>query len=210
MDRANRENNFMLIKLTEDHLDLFLELKRTNPGQWKMGKEYEAIVPPHKFFLNGMCNDHAYSVGWLEDGKLLSVGTLLEDPTWPAWNLFYLGTIKTRYRVFDETKLHQVMSELFQESFRRKLSSCLNLTREDFPLVTSNATGRMREKIHKYHTMVPEILMYDWVDEYNIPANTTPKYEFMHRLMSYRTWPFDLKFRRGTLKQEFRKEILFT
>jgi hypothetical protein len=200
----------MLIKLTQDHLDLFLELKKDNPGQWKMGKEYEKIVPPEHFFLNVMCGEYAYSVGWLEDNKLLSVGTLQEAYDWPAWHMLYLSTIKTKYQVFQETKLHLVMSELFQESFRRKLSSCINFTRDDFPLVTSNATGRMREKIHEYHTMIPEILMYDWVDEYDIPANTTPKYEFMNHLMAYQQWPFDLKIRRGYLKQEFRKEILFT
>ena len=201
----------MLTKLTHDHTDLFLELKANNPGQWKMGINFETNNSPEEYYKEVLCHAHAYTVGWIEDGKLLSIGTLMEVQQAPSWHLLYYSNIKTHYSNFEKTKGNLVYSELFKESFRRKLGTCLVFTRDDYFTIGSNATaGRMKEKVNSYHDMIPEIKMFTWVDEACIAPNTEPKYEYQRWLMGYKTYPFGFRLRLGTLNQEYRSQLLFS
>ena len=199
----------MLTKLTIDQIDLFLELKANNPGQWKMGSAFDHTNDPAEYYKNVLCNENAYTTGYIEENRLLSIGSMMEIKQAPSWHLLYYSNIKTNYNNFEKTKGNLVYSELFKESFRRKLSSCLIFTRDDHFTIESNATGRLKEKVLNHHNMIPEIKMFTWVDEACIAPNTIPKYEYQHWLMGYKTYPFGFRIRLGTLKQEHRQQILF-
>jgi hypothetical protein len=198
----------MLTRLTSQHLDLFLELKDNNPGQWKLGLEYDNRIDNVLFFNERICHSQAYSIGWIKSGKLLSMTTLFQTPHAPTWFWLYYANIKMTYTNFNTTHGLEIINEMFLEAIKRKLSSCIYLARDNFPSFTSDATGKMKNKIASWHNQVPEIKKYHWVDEYKILANTNPPYEYMRWLMGYQTWPLDLRIRAGTLKQEYRKEIL--
>jgi hypothetical protein len=199
----------MLTILNHTHLDLFLELKKNNPGQWKLGSTYEEIFNPADFYQNILTHKQAYTVGWVEDNQLKSIATLFEDQNSPSWALLYHATVKTLYHKWDEVKSNLVYSELFQESFRRKLTSCSILSRKDNKSVFSQVSDKMKDRLkNKYYKLTPEIEMFEWVDEAVISANTYPKYSYIQWLMGGRSWPFDLILRRGYLKQEHRKDIV--
>lgn len=201
----------MLTRLTLVHLDLFLELKANNPGQWKMGSAFEHNNDPAEYYQNVLCNENAYTIGYIEGNRLLSIGSMMEIKQAPSWHLLYYSNIKTAYSNFEKTKGNLVYSELFKESFRRKLGTCLAFTRDDHFTIESNATGRLKEKVHKLHyDMIPELKMFMWVDEACIPPNSIPKYEYQQWLMGYKTYPFGFRIRLGILKQEHRQQILFS
>jgi hypothetical protein len=200
----------MLTILNHTHLDLFLELKKNNPGQWKLGSVYDETNSPVEFYQNILNHKQAYTVGWIEDNQLKSIATLFEDLDSPTWVLLYYATIKTAYHKWDELKSNLLYSELFQESFRRKLGSCCILTRKDNPAVFSQASAKMKDRLkNKYYKLTPEIEMFDWIDEAIISAGTYPKYRYLQWLMVGQSWPFDLILRRGYLKQEHRKDIVY-
>lgn len=201
----------MLTILNYTHLDLFLELKKNNPGQWKLGTYFDEMYDPKELYSNLLTHYLAYTVGWIEDNELKSVATLFEDPNSPSWSFFYYANQKTSYWNYKKIGGSVLFSELFQESFRRKLTSCSILTRQDFKTVHSQTSDRMKKRLeNSYYEMTPEIKMFDWVDEAIIPANTTPRYSYMQWLMVQRTWPIDFVLRRGYLKQEYRKDIIYT
>ena len=191
-------------------MDLFLELKKDNPGQWKLGSVFDDMYNPKELYSNLLMHYLAYTVGWIEDNELKSVATLFEDPGSPSWSFFYYANRKTPFWNYDKIKGNVLFSELFQESFRRNLTSCSILTRKDFKTVHSQTSDRMKKRLEdRYYNMTPEIKMFDWVDEAIIPANTKPKYQYMQWLMVNKTWPIDFVVRRGFLKQEYRKDIIY-
>jgi hypothetical protein len=201
----------MLTILNHTHLDLFLDLKKNNPGQWKMGAVFDEIYSPSEFFENILTHNQAYTVGWVEDNELKSIATLFEDTNSPSWSFLYYANQKMPFWNYSKIKGNVLFSELFQESFRRKLTSCVILTRKDFKTAHSQTSERMKKRLDtSYYQMTPEIKMFDWVDEAIIPANTTPKYQYMQWLITNRTWPIDFVLRRGYLKQEYRTDIIYT
>jgi hypothetical protein len=197
----------MLTVLNHSHLDLFLDLKKNNPGQWRMGEEFDKLYDPKDFYFNMLMNKQSYTIGWIEDNSLSSIASLYEDPASPAWCFLYFTNRKTTFWDYNKVKGDILFSELFQEGFRRKLTSCIILTRRDFKPIHSQTSDRMKKRLEKtVHVQTPEIQLFHWVDEAIIPANTSPKYPFMQQLLLNRTWPFDFVLRRGILKQEFRQE----
>jgi hypothetical protein len=198
----------MLTILNHTHLDLFLELKKNYPGQWKFGSVFDTMHSPAEFYQTILTHRHAYTVGWIEDNELKSIATLFENPRAPVWCFLYYANQKTNYWSYKNGSV--LFSELFQESFRRKLTSCVILTRKDFKTVYSQTSERMKKKLdNSYYSMTPEIKMFDWVDEAIIPANTVPKYIEMQWLMVEHSWPVDFVIRKGYLKQEHRKDIVY-
>jgi hypothetical protein len=201
----------MLTVLDQSHLDLFVELKKNNPGQWKFGENFDNDYDPKDFYSTVLMHKQAYTVGYIENGELISIGSLFEDQSSPSWTLIYYANKKTNYHISKNMKSHLIYSALFQEGFRRKLSSCVIFSRADLPVVYTTASDKMKKRLEdNYYKFIPEIKMFDWVDEYNIPANTMPKYKYMQDMMRHKTWPADLIVRRGYLKQEHRKELVFT
>lgn len=198
----------MLTILNHTHSDLFLELKKNNPGQWKIGSIFDNFYSPIDFYQNILMHRQAYTVGWIEDNELQNIATLFEDTGSPCWIFLYYANQKTNYWNYKNGSV--LFSELFQESFRRKLTSCVIVTRKDFKTTYSQTSERMKKKLdNSYYRMTPEIKMFDWVDEAIIPANTLPKYLNMQWLMIGQRWPIDLVVRRGYLKQEHRKDIVY-
>lgn len=200
----------MLTILDHTHLDLFLNLKKNNPGQWKMGSVFDEIYNPTEFYTTILTHRQSYTVGWIEENELKSIATLFEDANSPSWCFLYYANQKMPFWNYSKIKGNVLFSELFQESFRRKLTSCSILTRKDFKTVHSQTSDRMKKRLEdRYYNMTPEIKMFDWVDEAIIPANTIPKYEYMQWLMANRVWPIDFVIRRGFLKQEHRKDVVY-
>jgi len=194
-----------------EHLPLFLELKKNNPGQWKMGLDFDTQVDNKEFYLTRICsNDFSYSVGWIEDDRLLSMSTLWESKVDSHWIWLYYCNVKQQFYNLKNVHGHTVISEMFQESFRRQLSTCTFIVRGDSPTIASDAKGSMTKKIQQWHDLVPEIKKFHWVDELTIPAGETSKYEYIRWQMNYKVFPLDLRVRRGFIKQEYRKEILFS
>jgi hypothetical protein len=199
----------MLTVLTYEHLDLFLELKKNNPGQWKLGIAFEQTVDNSRFFLERLVSEKAFSVGWIEDGKLLSMSSMhdLDNQTW-GW--LYYANVAQSYMNFSRNHGLEVINEMFKEAAKRKYSTCVTLVRDDFASITSDAVGKMQKTIASWHDQVPEIKKYHWVDEAKIPANSFSKLFYVSWMMGFRTWPVNLRVRLGFLKQEFRNEILFS
>jgi len=200
----------MLTQLSTDHLPLFLELKKDNPGQWKLGVEFEKSIDHTTFYLDRLCNKNAYTVGWIENNKLISMSSLWEYGADPAWVWLYYCNIKVNYNNLVNTHAPEVMGEMFKESFRRKLSTCYLMVRGDSPSIYSDAKGRMKDKIEEWHDYIPEFKKFHWVDEAKIMANTESKYDHIRWMAGYQPWPIELRLRKGILKQEFREEILFS
>lgn len=200
----------MITQITLKHLDLFLELKENNAGQWKLGAEVDKIFDNEVFFKDRVCAENAYTLGWIENGKLLSITTLYQFLPNAAWTWLYYCQIKTKYMNFSKTHGLEIINEMFIEANRRKLSTCYILVKEDFPTITSDAVGNMKKKIYSWHDQVPEIKKYYWVDEDKIPAGTQSQYEYIKWMCNYHAWPTDLRLRMGILKQEFRQDILFS
>lgn len=200
----------MLTKLTPAHLPLFLELKKNNPGQWKLGIEFEKLVDHTDLYLNRMCSTRAYTVGWIENNKLMSMSSMWEAEGVPAWAWLYYCNVKINYNNLINTHAVEVMSEMFKESFRRKLSTCYIMVRGNSPSIYSDAKGRMKDKIEEWHEYVPEFKKFHWVDEEKIKPGEQSKYEHVRWMAGGRAWPIELRLRQGTLKQEFREEILFS
>lgn len=198
----------MLTKITHDHLDLFLDLKKNNPGQWKLGEEFDRQIDNVAFFKERMCHERAYTLGWIKNDRLLSITSLFEFNTNASWAWLYYGNIKENYTNFSKTHGLEIIQEMFLEASRRKLSSCVMLVRDNFPSITSDAVGSMKKKIESWHDQVPEIKKYHWVDECKIPADSEAKYEYIKWLMGYKTYPINLRVRLGIIKQEYRQEIL--
>lgn len=200
----------MLTQLTPDHLPLFLELKENNPGQWKMGIEYEKLVDHTDFYINRLCSERAYTVGWIENDKLISMSSMWEHKADAAWVWLYYCNVKVNYNNLINTHAPEVMSKMFKESFRRKLSTCFIMVRGNSPSILSNAKGRMKDKIEEWHEYVPEFKRFHWVDEAKIMPGQESKYDHIRWMAGYRAWPMELRLRKGILKQEFREEILFS
>lgn len=200
----------MITRLTLEHLDLFLELKKNNPGQWRLGSNFDNIVDNVNFFKERLCNEKAYTIGWVEDNKLLSITTLYEFNANSSWSWLYYCNLKSNY--YNSSNNHGLIlaNEMFLEASRRKLSMCFMLVRDDWPFIASDAIGSMKKQLEKWFDQIPEIRKYHWVDEARIPANTESNYEYIRWMCGYKSWPLDLRLRLGVLKQEYRKEILFT
>lgn len=197
----------MLTVLNHSHLDLFLDLKKNNPGQWRLGEEFDNIYDPKDFYANMLMNKQSYTIGWIENDSLLSIASLYEDILSPTWCFMYFTNRKTEFWNYSKVKGDILFSELFQEGFRRKLTSCVILTRRDFKPIHSQTSDRMKKRLEKtVHIQTPEIQLFHWVDEAIIPSDSVPKYLFMQQMLLNRKWPFDFVLRRGILKQEFRIE----
>ena len=190
----------MLTQITSDHLNLFLELKNNNPGQWKMGHDFTKEVDPTYFFNEALIHPKFYTVGWIEDNKLLSIASMFEFTHMAAWTIYYISNVKTEYNSLTKTHSGECLSELIQESLRRKLTTSFSLVREKFP-----TTDYKMQK--KWIDATPELDYYYWVDECKIPANTLPKYDYIKWIMNHRPWPVDLKVRMGMLKKEYREQF---
>ena len=204
---------FMLTRLTPEHLSLFLELKENNPGQWKLGIEFDKIFSPADLYLQRICAPLAYTVGWIENNKLVSMSTMWTITGGggiPSWIWLYYCNAKVNYNNLVNTHAPEVMSEMFKESFRQKLSTCYLLVRGNSPSIYSDAKGRMKDKIEEWHEYVPELKKFHWVDEEKIKPNEKSKYESVNWMSAGRAWPIELRLRKGILKQEFREEILFS
>lgn len=208
----------MLTILNEGHLELFLDLKKNNPGMWGLGESINDLIDPEFFFKEILLGSNSYTVGWIENEKLLSIASMWEDITSPAWVFNYYCSRKTNFFNYENTKANLVISELFHESLRRKLTSCIMVTRADYQIAGSGSSFngntnkklslRAKEKIAKMtQIQLPVINQYTWLDEFFVPANTVPRY--FGSLFLNRTWPFDLVVRRAYLKQEYRKDIIY-
>lgn len=197
----------MITLITEKHLQLFLDLKKNNPGQWKLGAVFNEAIDDETFFKR-LISENFFTLGYVVDNKLLSITTLYEFSQTASWSWFYYCQVKSNYANFNKTQGLNLVNQMFLEGIKRKLTSCLILVRNDWPLITSDAVGSMKKQIKKYHDQVPEIKKYHWADEAIIPANSEPKYEYQKFLCGYKSWPIDLRLRLGVLKQEFRDEIL--
>lgn len=203
----------MLTILNETHIELFVDLKRNNPGLWGLDENYEAGLKPDIFFKNVLLGPDRFTVGWIEDDKLLSIASLKENLGWSDWVFNYYSSRKTNIFNYENTKANLVISELFHESLRRKLTACLMISRADYQISGSGSnfnsvannqmSSRAKERIARMtHRQLPIITQFTWVDECYIPANTISKY--YSELFFNRTWPFDLMVRRAYLKQEYR------
>jgi hypothetical protein len=201
---------FMLTRLTPAHLPLFLELKKDNPGQWKLGSLFDEIFPPADFYIYRLCDPYTYTVGYIENNKLISMSSMLEAEGTSSWVWLYYCNIKVNYNNLINTHAPEVMSEMFQESFRRKLSTCYMMVRGNSPSIYSDAKGRMKDKIEEWHEYVPEFKKFHWVDEERIKSGEQSKNANVRWMAADRAWPIELRLRQGTLKQEFREEILFS
>ena len=84
----------MLTVLNHSHLDLFLNLKKDNPGQWRLGKEFDNIYDPKDFYFDMLMNKQSYTIGWIEDNRLLSIASLFEDTVSPTWCFMYFTNRK--------------------------------------------------------------------------------------------------------------------
>lgn len=199
----------MITRLTIDHLDLFLELKENNPGQWKLGSDFDKTIDNERFFKERLCSENAYTIGCIENGKLLSITSLYEFTASAAWVWLYYCNTASNYLNFSKNQGLVLINEMFLEASRRKLPTCFILVREGFPSITSDAVGRMKDKIASWHDQVPELKKYYWVDEAKLKAGTKPKYQFLQWLIGD-VCPVDLRLRMGIVKQEYRKEILFS
>lgn len=200
----------MLTILKKEHLDLFLQLKEKSPGIWKLGKTYDSIINPTDFFIECSCDSNAYSVGWIENNEMFSMATLYQFPGVSSWAFLYWISLKSNYLNYQKFKSNLVVSEIFQESFRRKLSSCVKLERADSPTIYDNVSPRMKLKLEEYKTQqIPEMNLYYWLDEAKIPPNSKGELEYINFMMGYKTWPIELRLRAGVLKQEHRHAILF-
>jgi hypothetical protein len=198
-------NILMLTRLTIEHLPLFLELKKNNPGQWKLGEKFFPQWRNEVFYRSTLIAENTYTLGWIENGSLLSVTSLLEYSNNPSWCWLYYGARKQSYTNFQKVGGNIIINEMFAEARRRNLLSCIMLVRDNFPTITSEAIGKMKDKITEWHNLMPEILKYNWVDELKIPAGTESRYEYIRTLMWNRSWPVDLRVRLGYLKPEYRK-----
>lgn len=203
----------MLTVINETHLELFVDLKKNNPGLWGLDENYEQNLKSDIFFKNVLLASNAYTVGWIEDDKLMSIASSRENLGWSDWVFNYYSSRKTNIYNYENTKANLVISELFHESLRRKLTSCVMVSRADYQIAGSGSnfnsisnsqmSSRAKERIAKMtHRQLPIITQFNWVDECFIPANTLSKY--YGELFFYRTWPFDLMIRRAYLKQEHR------
>ena len=191
----------MITVLKPEHLELFLELKRNVPGAWKLGQVYDEIVNPKDYYLKTLMHEQYYTVGNIEDGKLISVSSMIEFSDTPAWCLMYICAINTGYNTLVDTNSHLLISELFEESLRRKLPTGVCMVRANFPTFNSSM-------FRKWRKLVPQLEYYNCYTETIIPANTTPKYSYQDWLMSYKKWPVDLKIDSAVLKQEYREQFL--
>ena len=207
----------MLTILNESHLELFLDLKKNNPGIWGLGETFDNTIKADLFFKKSLLHVTAYTVGWIENGVLLSIASMWEDVDSPTWVLNYYSSRKTNFFNYKNTNGSLVISELFHESIRRKLTSCLIVTRTDYQIAGSGSnfnsetnkqmSTRAKEKMSRMtQSQLPIINQYTWLDEFFVPANTSPRY--FPNLLFNKTWPFDLVVRRGYLKQEYRKDII--
>lgn len=191
----------MITVLKPEHLDLFLELKREVPGQWKLGPAYDEIINPKDYYLGTLMHEQYYTVGNIENEKLVSIAAMIEFNDTPAWCLMYMCAINTGFKTLTETRSHELVSELFEESLRRKLPSGICLVRANFPTYNYSM-------FKKWRKLVPQLEYYNCYTEAIIPANTTPKYSYQDWLMLYKKWPVDLKIDSVVLKQEYREQFL--
>jgi hypothetical protein len=191
----------MITVLKPEHLELFLELKREVPGQWKLGPAYDEIVNPKDFYTKTLMHNQYYTIGNIENGKLISISSMIEFSDTPTWCFMYHCAINTGYNTLVDTKSHLLISELFEESLRRKLPSGICMVRSNFP--TYNAS-----MFRKWRKLVPQLEYYNCYTEAIIPANTIAKYSFQNWLMAYKKWPVDLKIDSAVLKQEYREQFL--
>lgn len=195
----------MLTVLTIEHLPLFLELKENNPGQWKLDEKFFPLSQQADFFIDTLCSNNSYTIGWIQHNQLLSVTSLYQYADTPSWCWMYYAVTQGNYKNFQKVGGDIIINEMFVEASRRNLSTCVMLVRDNFPTIISEAVGKMKDKITSWHNLIPEIKKYEWVDELKIPAGTTAKYPYVNNLMFNQTWPIDLRLRLGYLKQEHRK-----
>jgi hypothetical protein len=192
----------MITVLKPEHLELFLELKREVPGSWKLGKVYDEIVNPKDYYLKTLMHEQYYTVGYIEDGKLISIASMIEFSDTPSWCLMYLCSKNTGYNTLVESKSNLLISELFEESLRRKLVAVIWMVRDKFPSFNS-------VMVRRWQKVVPQVDYYHWYRDSTIPANTKPKYSYQDWLMSYKQWPVDLKIDCLVLKQEYREKFIY-
>ena len=191
----------MITILKPEHLELFLELKREVPGTWKLGPAYDEVVDPEYLYLKILMNQQYYTIGYIENGKLISIASMLEFKDTPTWCLIYICALNTGYKTLTETKTHELVSELFDESLRRKLPSGICMVRANFPTYNSSM-------FRKWRKLIPQLEYYNCYTETIIPANTTPKYYYQDWMMTHKQWPVDLKIDSAILKQEYREQFL--
>jgi hypothetical protein len=191
----------MITVLKPEHLELFLELKREVPGQWKLGPTYDEKIDPKQYYLGTLMHHQYYTIGIIENDRLISIASMIEFENTPAWALMYLCAVNTGYNTLMDTKTHLLLSELFDESLRRKLPSGICLVRANFPTFNSSM-------FRKWRKLIPQLEYFNCYTEAIIPANTTPKYSYQDWLMFYKKWPVDLKIDSVVLKQEYRDQFL--
>lgn len=98
----------------------------------------------------------------------------------------------------------EIMNELFNEAKRRKLVQMYYIMRNDFGINIDHQEGKMKEKILEWRKKIPGWDEHELADEYVIPANTLPPYEYQKAIIGHRTYDVDLVIRSGFLKQQYR------
>lgn len=194
----------MLTVLTLEHLDLFLEFRKQAPATWKLINHIDdqLIIG---YFTNILCGTNNYTVGWIENDRLLAVSCMVPINT-RVWVWEYFATVRQKYFSKSLECKFAVINSMFKEALQRKLGTCVFLCRDNFPSITSDAKGSMQKEIASWHDKVPEIKKYTWVDEHRIPANQIPTEPSVYVLMGKTTHQIDLRVRIGYLQQEFRDD----
>jgi hypothetical protein len=196
----------MLTQLNLDHLDLYLDFKKHAPPTWKLSSFSDhSTQPVIDYYTDILCKEKNYTIGWIENNKLLAVSCLFHvNPRVWVWE--YFSTVAQNYFSNSLECKFTVINDMFEEALHRKYGTCVFLCRDNFPSITSDAKGKMKLAIASWHDKVPEIKKYHWLDEYRIPANTTPTDKNIFFLMGSRTHPINLRVRVGYLKQEYRDD----
>lgn len=192
-----------------DHLELFLEKEKNNPGMFKLGTDSYKYVDPIEHFTDMCTNKNKWTYGWIENNQLCSISTGLGSPYAPGWVWLYYSHRKTNFNNFQDLGGDKVISAMFQESINRKLHTAYIVVRHTNPTIISDAKGRMAQRLERWFEIIPELQMYHWVDEAIVPAGTEPKYSFYRRMTGEGIlWPVDLRIRCGVLKQEHRHLVI--
>jgi hypothetical protein len=194
----------MLTILNSSHLDLCLDLAKNNPGLHKLGNEFYKIITPTDFFNRILTND--YTVGWIENNQLLSISSMRLDGWHWIWDFY--GCIKLPYTDWNATKGHLVISNTFQESLKLKLGAVFYTCRDNFPTISSDASGSLKKKLLGWQELIPETTYYHWVDAAKIPTGYVPMYDWQQRIIGDLSVPVPRRLRLGILKQEYREKYI--
>lgn len=199
----------MITVLNQDHYNECLDLLKNNPGSFKLGVNF--------YNQNMSIDDHArslldntnkkYTVGWIEDGKILSLVSITEMSVSPSFFLYFYISKKTNFWKFKTNQSHLLWSNAINEALNRKLTTFFYSCRANSPHLWMDRDDKLSEKMSQEYKLCAELDYFYWTTECLIPENTIPKYDYQKYFIGNRTHPCDVVIRRGTLKQEYRKQF---